>query len=181
MSQAVQTTTETEYTATETTSSKDPTTTFDTDDPTTTTTEITTGTTTTTITITGSHTSYTPADGDPTSPATVTIYSPLPTSRKSGSSLTTGAKAGIGVGVVLGVLLAILGAIIFLRRYRKSAKGGNTGRSELDNGPISESTKKTNSPAEMEATERRVFELPSKSGLEESGLDRSRERYELAT
>jgi hypothetical protein len=71
--------------------------------------------------------------------------------------------------------------MIFLRRYRGSAKGGNTGRSELDSAPISESANKTDSPVEMEATERRVFELPTKSGLAESGPDKSRERYELAT
>ncbi|KAL3430045.1 hypothetical protein BDV09DRAFT_179259 [Aspergillus tetrazonus] len=172
---------------------EDSTSTTETTDPITTTIEITTGTTTTTITITdtpspyatstgtSSTTSDTSTGGDPTFPATVTIYSPLPTSNRSGNSLTTGGKAGIGVGVALGVLLVTLGAIIFLRRYRGSAKGGNTGRSELDNGPISESAKKADSPAEMEATERRVFELPAKSGLAESGPDKSRERYELAT
>jgi hypothetical protein len=135
----------------------------------------------TTSTDTSSTTSDTSTDRDPTSPATVTIYSPLPTSSQGGDSLTTGAKAGIGVGVALGVVLVTLGAIIFLRRYRGSAKGGNTGRSELDNGPIPESANKTDSPVEMEATERRVFELSTKSGLEEPGPDKSRERYELAT
>ncbi|CBF76064.1 hypothetical protein AN3482.2 [Aspergillus nidulans FGSC A4] len=187
MSQAVPAETASTSTRTEnhttTTDKEESSSTTETTYPTTTTIEILTGTTTTTITITGtpkpyttstgtsSTTSDTSTDGDPTPQATVTIYSPLPTSNRSGNSLTTGAKAGIGIGVALGVLLVILGAMIFLRRYRGSAKGGNTGRSELDSAPISESANKTDSPVEMEATERRVFELPTKSGLAESGAN----------
>ncbi|KAL4930126.1 uncharacterized protein BDV17DRAFT_290108 [Aspergillus undulatus] len=90
--------------------------------------EITSGTTTTTITITDSDSGTdgwtsiptttessdspngTPETSpDPTSPATVTVYSPHPTANSGGANgLATGTKAGIGAGVSIGGILVIV-------------------------------------------------------------------------
>ncbi|KAL4782573.1 hypothetical protein BJX76DRAFT_358835 [Aspergillus varians] len=105
---------------------------------------------------------------------TVTLYSPLPTTTTSSDNangLSTGAKAGIGVGVSLGALLIIAGAILFLFRRHQGRRNGG-----LDATPVSEGTA---SPAEMEATERRVFELPDRNKSRLSPSEAPRETHEL--
>ncbi|KAL4951606.1 hypothetical protein BDW69DRAFT_186241 [Aspergillus filifer] len=178
--------------------------------PITTTEELITGTTTTTITITDTptsepistsvETSYsedptTTSESEPkpststqtdspTSPATVTIYAtPPPTTESSDPNgintkgLTTGAKAGIGVGVSIGGILIIIGAIILYHRWgvirRRKGETGDALPTSIGDGTA---------PAEMEAREWRVFELPAKKGKSElpgPNLERGRERYEL--
>ncbi|KAL2822754.1 hypothetical protein BDW59DRAFT_163567 [Aspergillus cavernicola] len=104
---------------------------------------------------------------------TVTLYSSLPTTTASGGSangLSTGAKAGIGVGVSLGAVLIIVGAIFLFRRYQGRRNGG------LKATPVSEGT---TSPAEMEATERRVFELSGRNRSQLSPSEVRKEMYEL--
>ncbi|KAL3441187.1 hypothetical protein BJX65DRAFT_314072 [Aspergillus insuetus] len=142
----------------------------------------TTGTTTTTITITDTPTTTTgpPAiSADQTSPVTVTIYSHLPTQTDSGggggggSSLSSSAKAGIGVGVALGGILFIAVGVIFWFQRRKRRLEDALQESPV----ITETAIAKGPPYEVDATERRVFELPGKGGAVNQAVEN--ERYEL--
>ncbi|OJJ61861.1 hypothetical protein ASPSYDRAFT_593747 [Aspergillus sydowii CBS 593.65] len=164
------------------------------------------GTTTTVVTVTGStrtstvtysFETSTSTSTDPTEPVTITVYQPSPTAGEGTDSastdnvnsdtntggLSTGAKAGIGVGVACAVILLIAVALFLFFRRRRRGGGGKVGEdSGTRHGSDIETDKGAGvSPAEIENTERRVFELPGgrdRPELEGEGR-RERERYEL--
>jgi hypothetical protein len=145
----------------------------------------TTGTTTTTITLTDTPTTTTepPATStDPTAPVTVTIYSPLPTQADissggggGGGGLSSGTKAGIGVGVALGsILLVAVGGIFWFRRRKRRMED------VLRETPVIAPTLGAKEPPyEVDATERRVFELAGKGVAVNRAMEN--DRYELDT
>lgn len=100
-----------------------------------------------------------------------------------GSSISTGAKAGIGVGAAIGgVLVFIVIAYFFYRQGRRSATKKETGSSgiiqkaELSGAPLSKEEKE-----ELERR-RRATELQGATVIAPAELDaQGRERWELET